>query len=356
MAYISTTARKYRKLTRETIRQKMNSYFFHKKDKWSFSNPITNENVELDALGVEGMLYTLVPFAREAEYKYGQGVARLLLEQSEIENNFTNANRLNEIVKIIISAHIDEWDSNFNNYSLRDLIKFFYTESQNLNNLERNELDKIKFIRNEEYDIVHIKDFTECKNYAKYATWCILSNETLWNTYTNDGINNVFFVLKNNYKNINKPDSNFNKKDEYGLSMISVIVSPNNALAFCTGRYNHMHGGNDSLLSIKELSELIGENFYNVFKPKVGEELKNAIFKKWEETEGDTVSKNKGWIKVMKIDGDNQFPPSIIYSYYDPKLFYLVFDRVYDVDEYGYRMVEVNKKYNIINENGELLL
>ena len=47
---------------------------------------------------------------------------------------------------------------------------------------------------------------------------------------------------------------NVSKTDEYGLSMISVIVRPYGSMAFCTGRYNHQLGGNDSLLSAKEVS------------------------------------------------------------------------------------------------------
>ena len=353
MSYINTTARKNRKLTRKTITEIMNRMSY-KKDKWNFFNPVSNETVELDSLGVEGMLYGMVPFAREADFKYGQGVARILLSHSEIESNFTNANRLNEIIKIIISAHQNEWDNNLNNSSLRDLIKLFHGEVQELTNEEKEELNNTQFIPNNLFDIVHIKDFVQAQEYKSYTSWCITSNESMWDNYTADGMNNVYFILHKDYKKM--VPLNLDKKDAYSLSMVCVIVRPRGALAFCTGRYNHSNGANDNLLTIKEISELIGRNYYTVFLPKEGEELKNAIFRKWKEIEGDSVSKVKGWVKVEKVDGKCQYPPKVTQTYYDPELLYLIYDEVSDVDEYGNRIVKLNNKYNIINEKGDLLL
>lgn len=353
MSYITTIARKNRKLTRKTISEIMNKMSY-KKNKWNFFNPVSNEDVELDALGVEGMLYGMVPFARELDFKYGQGVARILLSHSELESNFTNANRLNEIIKIIISAHKDEWDNNLNNASLRDLIKLFHGEVQELTEEEKEELKNIQFTPNKLYDIVRIKDFTQAQEYESYVSWCITSNESMWDNYTADGINNVYFILYKGYKELQP--LNLDKKDAYSLSMVCVIVRPRGALAFCTGRYNHSNGANDNLLSIKEISELIGRNYYTIFLPKEGDELKQAIFKTWKEIEGDSVSIHNGWIKVKKIDGSTQQPPKVTHTYYEPNLCYLVYDEVFEVDEYGNRVVMLNKKYNIINEKGELLL
>jgi hypothetical protein len=73
--------------------------------------------------------------------------------------------------------------------------------------------------------------------------------------------------LEDGFETINDipfPDA---PRDKYGLSMLAVCVDENGNLITCTGRWNHDHGGNDHILDTREISELIGRNFYTVFKP-----------------------------------------------------------------------------------------
>ena len=55
--------------------------------------------------------------------------------------------------------------------------------------------------------------------------------------------------------------------DEYGLSMLSIIVNENGELAYCSTRWIHDNGGTDSAMTAKEVSQVVGVNFYAVFKP-----------------------------------------------------------------------------------------
>lgn len=356
MAHISTTARKFRKQTRDFITKQMHT-LTGKSDKWQFLNPVTNKNVELDALGVEGMLYSMVPAARDAEFKYGQGVARLLLTYSEINSNYRNASDLNDIIKIITSAHVHEWDSNLRSLSIRELRDFFHNETKTLDNVSKESLSNRTFTPNLDYDIVEIHNFEEASQYKQYTTWCITTSSGMWDSYSANGINRVYFILKKDYEKLTIPSKNNNKKDEYGLSMISIVVRPYGSLAFCTGRYNHQFGGNDALLNVTEISELVGRNYYDAFLPKSGKELETAIFQNWTEVEPDEICAIKGWKMLQKIPQETSwYSEKTKYTYYDPEMLYFVFDSVGKPDTFGNRVVELNGKYNLINKQGDLIL
>lgn len=353
MAHISTQARKYRKQTRDVITQRLKS-LTGKTTGWSFVNPTNNENVTLDALGVEGMLYSIIPAAREAEYKYGAGVARLMLSHEQINNNYRDASELNDIIKIISSAHTHEWDPDLRGCSVRELIDFFHSESKYMDNADREEISKMDLTPNDDYVVVEIPDYETATKYHKYTTWCITSSQQMFDTYSAQGMNKVYFLL---HKEFEKCEAkNLSAKDDYGLSMISVIVRPQGALGFCTGRYNHGHSGNDKLLSTTEVSELIGRNFYDVFLPKTGEEIEKVIFKSWEAVEPDEVAVKKGWRRIKKVSSASLWWESAnVYTYYDPDKRYLVFDQVGEFDQNGLAEVKLNNKYNFINKEGEIV-
>jgi len=351
MAHISTTARKFRKQAREVIAKQLYSLTY-KENEWDFLNPVTNKTIKANALDVEGILYSMVPAAREAEYKYAQGVARLLFNHDEIHSNYKNASDINDVIKIITCAHTHEWDPDLRGMSARELKDFFHSETRQLNDVDREEISALNLMPNENYEIKLIKNFDEAQEYNKYTTWCITSSKQMWDSYSANGLNNVYFILKRGYAEL--MPTNESKTDDYGLSMISVIVRPYGSIAFCTGRYNHQLNGNDSLLSAKEISELIGRNYFEVFLPKSGKELEKIIFDAWTEVESDEICKIKGWKRIKQTT--TGWNASTIYTYYDPEKMYLVFDKVNEPDNYGIRVVELNHKYNLINKNGDLML
>lgn len=63
--------------------------------------------------------------------------------------------------------------------------------------------------------------------------------------------------------------------DSYGLSMMTVIVDPYGQMTQSTTRWNHENGSNDSAFTPKTMSEAIGRNFYEVFKPNT--KFKDAV-------------------------------------------------------------------------------
>lgn len=353
MAHISTAARKFRKDTRLAISSYMKSMTY-KEDKWEFLNPVTNKTETLNALGVEGMLYSMVPAAREADYKYGRGVARLFLNQAEVQSNYRNASALNDIIKIITSAHVHEWDSDLRGFSVRELTDFFHNETKLLNDGDREEISKMELVPNPSYKAIQIKDFEQAQLYKDYTSWCITTSESMWNQYSANGLNNVYFLTKEGFEELKEIKDS--PTDEYGVSLISIIVRPFGSIAFCTGRYNHGLGGNDSLLSAKEISELIGRNFYEVFLPKSPEEVEKIIFASWKEAEPDQACKKQGWKRLCKTEEKYWGTPKTTYTYYDIEKKYLVFDEVGEYDRNGLSIVKLNNKYSIINRDGDFVV
>ena len=71
-------------------------------------------------------------------------------------------------------------------------------ETRQLNDTDKDEIANI-LIPNEEYEIVHIKNFEEAKPYHAYTSWCITSSEQMWDSYSANGLNNVYFILKKGF-------------------------------------------------------------------------------------------------------------------------------------------------------------
>ena len=49
--------------------------------------------------------------------------------------------------------------------------------------------------------------------------------------------------------------------------MLAVLVNPDGSLKHCTCRWNHDYGGNDNILDARQISDLLGVDFYKTFHP-----------------------------------------------------------------------------------------
>ena len=195
--------------------------------------------------------------------------------------------------------------------------------------IEKNkeQLNSLTFNRNNEYTIVRVPDFETASKYANYTSWCVTHSMNMYNNYTSNGLGLFYFILKNGFENVKKVEGTCCSLDEYGLSMVAISVNYDGSLNTCTCRWNHDNSCNDSMMNTKEISELIGANFYEVFKPYTKEELHA-----------------KGKILFDDVQG----------LFYSGKKPHEIFDACRDFND-GYACVELNGKCNFINTNGELL-
>ena len=253
--------------------------------------------------------------------KFTLGVTRMYLN-----NEITDARSISDLNATLklLTAHLNEYDRNLNGLSAEELISKFKQARENNVKKEKQEINRMKF-GTSDYEIVRIDSFNDAKKYYTYTNpnsrWCLTYMENMYDSYTCDGINQIYFCLKHCFEDIKKIKEENAPLDEYGLSMLSIIVNEEGELAYCTTRWNHDNGGNDSAMDAVEISKVVNVNFYEIFKPNT----------KWK----DIVDN----VKLRLANGES------------PKR---IFDNVYDFSE-GYAKVRLNKKWNFINKNGELL-
>ena len=283
---------------------------------------------ESDAMQFIGQLKVKIPSVRLQQEKFLLGVARLFIDGELSANDDFKCTNFNQTLKLIASdAHVNEYDNNLNGMSADELINRF-------KNLRVSELSKRKelmggkqYHQNREYTIVPINSYEEATKYAKYNDWCVTYSEKMFDDKTCDGAGRFYFCLRNGFENVPKKVGPNTPLDAYGLSMIAVSITMEGEPNSITCRWNHDNGGSDSVMDDEQLSDLLGVNFYNVFKPYTREELHA-----------------KGVILFDEVQPmlDNGVPPADI------------FEEIYDFHD-GYAMVKLNRKWNFINRTNKLL-
>ena len=148
----------------------------------------------------------------------------------------------------------------------QQFIDVFKDRVEAAGNEDKEKLSKQDFGGNNGYDIVLIDSFEKASKYSAYTTWCVTESEESFENYTNGGV--FYFCLKGGFENDERVAGPNTPLDEYGLSMIAVSICPDGQCNTITCRWNHDNGGNDKVMTTEELSKVIGENFYDVFKPK----------------------------------------------------------------------------------------
>ena len=181
--------------------------------------------------------------------------------------------------------------------------------------------------QNRQYTIVPINSYEEATKYAKYNEWCVTYSEEMFDDKTCNGAGRFYFCLRNGFENVPKKVGPNAPLDEYGLSMIAVSITMEGEPNSITCRWNHDNGGSDNVMDDEQLSELLGVNFYSVFKPYTREELHA-----------------KGVILFDEVQEmlDKGVSPTDIFEF------------VGDFND-GYAKVTLNNKWNFINRNNKLL-
>ena len=287
--------------------------------------------------------------------KFILGVTRMF-----IDGELSSANdigNLNSTLKLVASdAHINEYDRNLNGMSAIDLInRFAKAMSDNLN-AEKEEINQMVFDTPSDYEIVRIDSFEQASQYGKYTSWCVTHDENMFKSYTSNGINQFYFCLKHGFEYVENIKGENCPLDEYGLSMIAISVNENGMLNTCTCRWNHDNGGNDTIMSTKEISQVIGMNFFNVFKP-------NNI---WRDLVNDAISRLNAGEPIDKVFDDcNDFYEGLAVVELKGRCNFINYNNDIlspnqwfdDCDSFynGFGIVQLNDKYNFINQEGKIL-
>lgn len=277
-------------------------------------------NNERKAMEIIGGIKHDIPNSRLAKCKFMLGIVRMFLNREL--NDATTIGDLDATLKLIASdKHINEFDMNLNGISCNELIQMFSEEMQAILDAEKKEINSMKFTKASDYDIVRIDSFEQASEYRKYTEWCVTESEDAFDTYTNYGCRQFYFCLKHGFESVPEERGEGCPLDEYGLSMIAVLVNENGSLAHCTCRWNHDNKGNDNIMDATQVSKVVGVNFYETFKPN----------NKW-----------KGIVsKAMERLANGEGPET-------------VFDQFYGFEE-GFAVVCLNNKSNYLTTDGKFL-
>ena len=283
--------------------------------------------------------------------KFILGVTRMFCDgELRTANDIGN---LNSTLKLVASdAHINEYDRNLNNLSCQELIRRFAKAMSDNLEAEKDEINQMVFDSPSDYEIVRIDSFKQALEYGDYVSWCVTHDKNMFNTYTSNGINQFYFCLKNGFEGVDEVPSEGCPLDEYGLSMIAVSVNENGMLNTCTCRWNHDNGGDDSIMNSKEISQVIGMNFFEVFKPNnKWKDLLNTVNQRIANGEDprdvyDYVYNFHDGLALVRLEGR--------YNYINEEGDYLTdqwFDKLDGFYE-GLAIVKLGVKYNFINKEG----
>ena len=269
---------------------------------------------------------TDIPNSRLQQCKFLLGVTRLYME-GQLNNGNAIAN-LNKTLKYIASdAHVNEYDFNLNGENLDTLVQQFAGVAKDDLQASMNASNARRLTVNNNYTIVPIDSPEEASKYGKYTSWCVTHDKNMYDSYTNNGSGRFYFCLHKGFENEPMVEGDGCPLDNYGLSMIAVSVTMEGEVNTITCRWNHDNGGNDSIMTIEQLEDTLGRNFYQTFKPYTREELHAKGFILFDE------------VQELLDDGKK---PEEIFKYIDAFC-------------EGFALVELNDKINFINTNSQLI-
>lgn len=189
-------------------------------------------------------------------------------------------------------------DNDFNGMNYHQFIEFFSDMVSNYKNRIETELRTGLLNGQCDYDIIKVPDTLTSfgmghvatptpqgrqflNALSNYTTWCICDpriGDMEYQQYTQCG--GAFYIcLKRGFREIQRPniegEENHSALDEYGLSMISVIVGTDGYPENITTRWNHEIGGenNQDLYNAAQLQRILNVSYKNTFKPRGREEL-----------------------------------------------------------------------------------
>ena len=303
---------------------------------------------------------TDIPNSRLQQCKFLLGVTRLYMEGQLKDGN--SISQLNKALKYIASdAHVNEYDYNLNEENLDTLVQRFSGVAKA--DLEQSiaASNARQLTPNKDYTIVPINSPKEAAKYGKYTSWCVTHYSNMYDSYTANGKGRFYFCLRRGFENELKMKGEGCPLDSYGLSMIAVSVTMEGEVNTITCRWNHDNGGNDNIMTIEQLENLLGRNFYQTFKPYTREELhaKGVILfdevqglldsgKKPEEIFDGVDSFQNGFAVVLLNDKKN------LISTEGKLVSNQWFDGV-DSFQNGFAIVKLNDKWNLINTEGKLV-
>ena len=213
--------------------------------------------------------------------KFEPGAARIAYGElgMQADEDTRKLTLLGKILQEISIAHETEYDSNLNGMTFDELAERFGA-SIHKTETETQEKLKTKTYDKSDYIIKWIPDFSTAQQYRQYTDygnsecWCLTRDERMWKSYAGShNENKVYFCHVPNFESVPREIGHNAPLDTYGLSLISVIVTPDKRLRAVTCRWNHINGGSDGVMNEEQLSNLLGGYVFDLCPPYSREEV-----------------------------------------------------------------------------------
>lgn len=248
----------------------------------------SGNDMKYNAVYIKHLVGEKIPFSKDqkSKAKFFLGATRIfgeILKNSHSENDINNqCSEFDKILGIISndSNHINEYDNNLNGLTLDKLQEKFGQKVKDLSAKEKEEINSKEYTRNKRYTITPCNTWEDITKFGKpLTTWCVAqkNGEYAYDSYTNNGICKFYVCTRDGYENLKPIPGDNPPLDEYGLSMIAICVNADGSLKTCTCRWNHDNGGDDNIMSTKQISDLLGVNFFETFKPREPKDIFNNL-------------------------------------------------------------------------------
>ena len=234
-------------------------------------------------------------------WEYLPGAARILCEDLGFYSFSPDVMRGGDIIKFaktikLIHNHPDffldgeQLDSNLNGMNYEQFMDKFAERLRAYRQNIESECGNIAAPNFGEYRIVRVRDSVNpngqvlptdtgrqlLNDLDGYTDWCICG--TMQNfeypQYTAGG-GAVYIMMKPNFRSIEKAPGQNCPLDNYGLSLICVIVGPDGLPDNITTRWNHEYGGEnpEGMSTASELQRITGVDYFRTFKPRSERDL-----------------------------------------------------------------------------------
>lgn len=224
--------------------------------------------------------------------KYLVGIARMAVAESTDHDTckqfiYDNVDTFNEYL-MWVREHRDEYgaslDSEFmKTISYQELLRILKDIDEQKTQAEKDALASADFDGGSNYEVVPIKSYEQMHDeYGGHWTgdgssdryaggggtaWCHTNNKSVYNNYTSHGKDKFFILQRKDWKDIPfnaETNREMHGKDEYGNSLLAIVVNKYGKLKYCTLRSNHVGNpkGNADLQykDFAELSQLANMN------------------------------------------------------------------------------------------------
>lgn len=233
--------------------------------------------------------------------KYIVGIARILCQDLGFYSFGENMNgggiiKFSKLMKMIdkmpeFMLDGEELDKNLNGMSYDEIMRKFSGRMAAYVNGAKERLGQYGGENGHHYRVVAINDSVNQQGMVtpdargrsvlemldQYTDWCVCGENGLWEyaQYLSNG-GKLYILMRDGFENVERKQGENCPLDEYGLSLIALIVGADGLPDNVTTRWNHEFGGENhsDMWNAEQIQKLTGINYIATFKPRSEQQLR----------------------------------------------------------------------------------